>query len=155
MGVLKLSYTASEAFRMMQQNFPDDYQEKINVGKQLIVRLKKIYKKDTYEEAYQRYISSGCREESAIMMLCALQQLVDERKNSLESIVEQQEQIIKQQEYLEADINIKDEDKRMLRQHYKGKLDELSRKFSELCNAIEVIDPVIVNPNLFTQQLQS
>ena len=155
MGTLKFSYSAKEAFAMMQENFPDDYQEKINVGKQLIIRLKKIYKKDTYEEAYQRYISSGCREESAIMMLCALQQLVDERKNSIASIIEQQEQIIKQQEFLEADIKIKDEDKQMLRGHYKGKLNELNAKFTELRNAIEVVDAIIVNPNLFTQGLSA
>lgn len=37
-----LKYSAKEALQMMKQEFPNDYQEKINVGKQLIVRLKKF-----------------------------------------------------------------------------------------------------------------
>jgi hypothetical protein len=155
MGTIKLSYTASEALAMMKQQFPKDYQEKINVGKALIVRLKKLYNKDTYQEAYQRYINSGCRGESAIMMLSALQQLIDEEKanykNSVAGIMAQQNQIIDQQEALEADKNILELDRRALRQFYRERMDGLNEQLTQLCNTIEVVDAVIVSqPNLFS-----
>lgn len=155
MGTIKLSYTASEALAMMKQQFPKDYQEKINVGKALIVSLKKLYNKDTYQEAYQRYINSGCRGESAIMMLSALQQLIDEEKanykNSVAGIIAQQNQIIDQQEALEADKNILELDRRALRQFYRERMDGLNEQLTQLCNTIEVVDAIIVStPNLFS-----
>lgn len=155
-----LTYTAKDALEMMKSEFPNDYQEKINVGKQLIVRLKKIYNKETYQEAYQRYINHGCREESGVMMLCALQQLIDEEKeaynNSVYGIIAQQEQILKQQEANETSITTNELDKRVLRQFYKGKLHELNTKLSELANSIEVVDAVIVyTPNLFSQSISA
>lgn len=155
MGTLKFSYTASEALAMMKQQFPNDYQEKINVGKALIVKLKKMYNKNTYQEAYQRYINSGCRAESAIMMLSALQQLIDEEKqaanNTVAGIINQQNLIVAQRESLEADKNIIELDRRALRQFYNERMAELNRKLDELCNAIEVVDAVIVSaPDLFS-----
>jgi hypothetical protein len=155
MGTIKLSYTASEALAMMKEQFPNDYQDRINVGKRLIARLKKIYKKETYQEAYQRYINSGCRGESAIMMLSALQQLIDEEKenfnNSVPGIILQQNQILAQQEALEADKNILELDRRALRQFYRQKMDALNEQLTQLCNTIEVVDAVIVSqPNLFS-----
>ena len=155
MEKMKLSYTASEALAMMKQQFPNDYQEKINVGKALIVRLKKIYKKQTYKEAYQRYIDWGCRVESAIMMLCALHQLMEEEKeaykNSLPGVIEQQNQILSQMEALESDRIILDVDRRALRQFYRERMDKLNEQLAQLCNAIEVVDAVIVSaPNLFS-----
>jgi hypothetical protein len=155
MSNIKLSYKASEAFEMMKQQFPNDYQEKINVGKALIVRLKKLYNKKTYQEAYQRYINSGCRTESAIMMLCALQQLIDEEKstydNSVAGILEQQNLILEQQESLEEAKNINELDRRALRQFYKQKLQSLNNQLTQLCNTIEVVDAVIVSaPDMFS-----
>lgn len=155
-----LKYSAKEALQMMKQEFPNDYQEKINVGKQLIVRLKKIYNKKTYQEAYQRYINHGCRQESGIMMLCALQELIDEEKeaynNSVYGLIEQQEQIFKQQEANETSINTNEIDKRALRQFYKTKLNEINIKLSELAKSIEVVDPIIVyTPNLFSESISA
>jgi hypothetical protein len=155
MGTIKLSYSASEAFAMMKQQFPKDYQDRIDVGKRLIVRLKKLYNKDTYQEAYQRYINSGCRGESAIMMLSALQQLIDEEKsnynNSVAGIIAQQNQIVGQQEALEADKNILELDRRALRQFYRERMDRLNEQLAQLCNTIEVVDAIIVSaPNLFS-----
>jgi len=155
MGTLKFSFTASEALAMMKQQFPNDYQEKINVGKALIVKLKKMYNKNTYNEAYQRYINSGCRAESAIMMLSALHQLNNEEKeaanNTVAGIINQQNLIVAQRESLEADKNINELDRRALRQFYNERMAELNRKLDELCKAIEVIDAVIVSaPDLFS-----
>ena len=151
MSQLQLSYSASEAFKLMQEFFPNNYQEKINVGKALIIRLKKIYKKSNYRDAYQKYIDQGCREESAIMMLCALQQLVDEEKdaatafkNSIYGIIEQQNQLVKMRESLETDKLMIDTDKRMLRSYYHGKLAELTKSLEELTTQIEVKEPEYV-----------
>jgi len=143
---------------LFKAEFPDDYQEKINVGKALIVRLKKIYNKESYQEAYQRYINSGCRKESGIMLICALQQLIDEEKaakinyeNTIAGIIDLQEQYLRQQEANEHNITIDEVDKKLLRQFYRAKLDELNHKLTEMANEIEVNDVIIVTaPTLFT-----
>lgn len=152
MSKIIASYSAKEALEMMKEQFPINYQEKINVAKALIQRLKKTYKKETYTEAYQKYISYGCREESGIMMLCALQQLIDEEKNSVQGINKQIDQILIQQEANETSININPLDKRALREFYKRKLNDLNDKLNEMANAIEVVDfEIVFVPNLFSQ----
>lgn len=160
MGTLKFRYTATEALEMMKEHFPKDYQEKINVGKALIVRLKKLYKKPTYQEAYQKYISANCRVESAIMMLCALEELIQEEKqakmefnNTVYGIIQQQDAIILQQQHLETDKNIEEIDRRMLRAYYRRKLDELNTQLDQLTQSIEVNEPefVVIQHSLLGQ----
>lgn len=94
------------------------------------------------------------------MMLCALQELIDEEKeaynNSVYGLIEQQEQIFKQQEANETSINTNEIDKRALRQFYKTKLNEINIKLSELAKSIEVVDPIIVyTPNLFSESISA
>ncbi len=157
MSKLVLRYSASEALEMMKQNFPNDFQDKINVGKQLIIRLKKMYKKPTHMEAYQRYINSGCRVESGIMMLCALQELiVEERENQakkqadLNELLVCYDTLLEQQSANETCKNIIESDKRILRQFYKEKLADLKKQIDLFINEIEVVDASIVStPTLF------
>lgn len=157
------SYTACEALEMMKANFPNDYQERIEVGKQLIVRLKKIYNSDSFTAAYQRYLNSGCSDESHIMMLCALQQLNDEEKvkteaykNSIYGMLEERDRLLEQQECNERSTVTDEVDKKLLRQFYRTKIDEISNRIDQYTNAIDVIDAVIVHtPNLFSQSISA
>lgn len=156
-------YSASDALEMMKSEFPNDYQERIDIGKQLIIRLKKMYNKETYTEAYQRYINSGCSDESHIMMLCALQQLNDEQKqateaykNSILGMHETRDNLLSQQAHNEESTTTLEVDKKILRQFYRTKIDEITKQIQQYTNAIEVVDAVIVyTPNLFSQPISA
>lgn len=163
MSKILSSFSSSDALKMMKADFPNDYQERIEVGKQLIIHLKKIYNSKDYTAAYQRYVNSGCSNESHIMMLCALQQLNDKvkqeteaYKKSLYGMIEDRDKLLEQQEHNERSIHTNETDRKLLRQYYRSKIDELNQKIDEYSKSIEVVDAVIVHvPNLFSQPISA
>lgn len=152
-----IQYSGSEALEMVKEVFPTTWIEEINQAKNLIIRLRRTWKLDSYDKGYQKYISYGCRTESAIIMLAALHQLKrDEselRKSTamqIELLRVKQDEILLQQDALESAKSIIDFDKMTLRGYYKNMQTNLGFQIQELLNTMDVDAEVLIfQTNLF------
>ena len=153
-----LSYTSSEAFQMAKEVFPNTWKMEIDKYKEILLRLKRTYRKDLVQ-AYQHYINVGARAESSIMMLAALYWILQEEKNyqldtaqQINDLQDEQMKYVLQAEANESAKNITDFDRRTLRGLYKKKQNELQTRIEELLATFEVVNPVVltIQTSLFT-----
>lgn len=154
-----LKITGTEAIDLMQQAYPNSWQDKIKEKAAMLLRFKKAWKQETIEQTFIKYMNYVGEAASSIEMLAAVQTIKNEQEpvkpihDKIKEIIAMQDQILFQQEALEKGEKINEFDKKTLRGYYKTKQDELAAQLRELTNAIEVIDEVeiVVQGNLFNQ----
>lgn len=154
-----LKITGTEAINLMQQAYPNSWQDKIKEKSTMLLQFKKAWKQETIEQTFIKYMNYVGEAASSIEMLAAVQTIKNEQEpkksilDQVKEIVKMQDQILIQQEALEKGEKINEFDKKTLRGYYKTKQDELAAQLRELTNSIEVIDEVeiVVQGNLFNQ----
>ena len=157
MSKTQLLYTGTEAVALAKEYYPETWNQIIEEKQTILKRIRKTWKLKSYDDAYTKFVSYGCKGDSAILSFAALQLLKDEEKAINESIGKQVEvervkvqTVIDQQLALETQqIGVKD--KNILRQYYASQIEQINGKITELCNAITVVGAVHlrVQGNLF------
>ncbi len=149
-------YTASEAFQMAKDYYPHSWKSEIDKCREILFRLKRIYRLDLVP-AYQKYLNSGCRPESSIMMLAAVYWIQEEERLEKATVIEQ----IRELEALQLQYgaqyqanetsNNSDIDKRMLRQFYLEKQEELQKNIDGLIQSIDVecAEVLVIQTSIF------
>jgi hypothetical protein len=136
---IKLQYTGDEALEIIQQKFPDTWEDIIVERIQEIKRFMKMFNTDNMS-AYQRVINMAGRPENAIEFLAAIT-VMNSLVERSRKIKEQEEFTIKFRDNLVAldQLNtISDGDKRELRQYYTRKLSESNEKYRSLLSDFPV-----------------
>ena len=154
-----LRITGTEAIDLMQQAYPNSWQDKLQEKAAMLLRFKKAWKQETIEQTFTKYMNYVGEAASSIEMLAALQTIKNQEQpkksllDQIKEITQKQDQILIQQEALEKGEKTNEFDKKTLRGYYKNLQDELAAQLRELTNSIEVVDEVelVIQGNLFNQ----
>jgi hypothetical protein len=149
---LAFTFKGSEALEMLKTHFPKTWENEITEGQIFIKSMMHVHKLDAMA-AYQKYLKYCGSTEKAVSTLAALYLMIQQSKigDEIQQLQETQLQYGNQTTALEESKNTSSEDKKILREYYLSKQDELQNRIEELINSYPVIGEkaLIIQTSLF------
>lgn len=145
-------YSESEALELIKFHFPKTWETEITAGQKFLKGLMRIYKISA-TESYNKFLKTCGDPYNGIATLAALHFMNLQAKigSQIKDLQKTQLQYGDQTTALEMSKNTSNQDKRILREYYISKQNELQQRIDEIIKTYPVIgaEKVIVQTNLF------
>ena len=160
MATLSFQYTGTEAVDIIKNYYPQDWQNRLEVKKQALMKLANR-EKITLEKAYRKFIIPVAGNQESIVFFAALSEMLKLQKmipkDKSTKVIElevKRENVAEQIIALENCKIIDYEDKKILRGYYTKLQQETTTEINELINSFDVVEPklIIHQPGLFDAQ---
>lgn len=150
MATLSFQYTGTEAVDIIKNYYPQDWQQRLEVKKQALLKLANR-QKITIEKAYRKFIIPVAGNQESLVFFAALSELL---KNDNMSLKQKSEKVLQLEEKRELVANqivametsniTSHEDKKILRPYYTKLQHEITYEINELINSFEVAEPQLI-----------
>lgn len=160
MATLSFQYTGTEAVDIIKNYYPQDWQNRLEVKKQALMKLASR-QNISVENAYRKFIIPVAGNQESIVFFAALSEMLKLQKmTSKDKSTKVIELEVKRENVAEQIIALENckiidyEDKKILRGYYTKLQQETTTEINELINSFDVVEPklIIHQPGLFDAQ---
>lgn len=160
MATLSFQYTGTEAVDIIKNYYPQDWQNRLEVKKQALIKLASR-QNISVENAYRKFIIPVAGNQESIVFFAALSEMLKLQKmTSKDKSTKVIELEVKRENVAEQIIALENckiidyEDKKILRGYYTKLQQETTTEINELLKSFEVVEPklIIHQPGLFDAQ---
>ena len=149
---MTFTYKGSEALEMLKTHFPKTWENEVNEGVIFLKGLARLYNQSPID-SYQKYLKTCGSHEKAVSTLASLHVLMLQEKigNEIQELQKTQLQYGDQTTALENSNITNEIDKKILRQHYRTKQDELQQRIDKLFASYLVVgaEEIVYQARLF------